>query len=57
MVGGTCRFERTCSEEFVRSLLEVLELLGNLGKGRIERGLKVLKYKLDQANFDNVVIE
>lgn len=51
MVGGTWRFERTYSEELVRSLLKVLELFGNLEKGRVEGRLKVLKYKLDKSQL------
>lgn len=34
-------FERTCSEEFVRPLLEALELFGKLGTGRIKGRVKV----------------
>lgn len=41
MVGGTRWFERTCSEELAKPLLEVLELFGNLGKGMIAGRVKV----------------
>lgn len=34
-------FERICSEEFVRFFLEVLELFGKLGTGRIKGRVKV----------------
>lgn len=35
-------FERTCSEEFVRPLLEALELFGKLERGGLRDGLKFL---------------
>ena len=48
--GGTCRFQRTCSEELGRSLSEVLDL-EIWEKGGMEGRLKVLKHALDQSQL------